>query len=87
MPAQCDICGKTPQVGNTIKRRGKAKYLGGVGRKITGITRRQFRPNLQRLRVATEEGQAKRIWICAKCLRSNRVQKRMKRIIPQPQQA
>ncbi len=34
-----------------MAKRGKPKYLGGVGTKITGITRRKFRPNLQRVRV------------------------------------
>ena len=71
-------------MGNSITRRGKAKYLGGVGRKTTGVTRRQFRPNLQRLRVADGPGASKRMWICAKCLRSGRVQKRVKRQVPQP---
>ncbi|MFP6768662.1 MAG: L28 family ribosomal protein [Planctomycetaceae bacterium] len=47
MGQQCAICGKTPQVGNRVSQRGKAKYLGGNGRKTTGISRRQFKPNLQ----------------------------------------
>ena len=33
MGMQCDVCGKKPAVGNQYTRRGKAKYLGGVGRK------------------------------------------------------
>lgn len=82
MPAKCAVCGKTPQVGNSIARRGKAKYLGGVGRKITGITRRQFRPNLQKIRVTMPNGASKRLTVCAKCLRSGRVRKRVKRVIP-----
>ena len=51
MGMQCDICGKKPVLGNQYARRGKAKYLGGVGRKVTGISRRTFRPNLQRIQV------------------------------------
>jgi large subunit ribosomal protein L28 len=74
-------------LGNSIKRRGKAKYLGGVGRKITGITRRRFHANLQRIRVTLPSGAPARIRVCAQCLRSGRVQKRVKRIIPQPQQS
>ena len=35
-------------MGNRVETRGKAKYLGGVGTKITGITRRKFVPNLQK---------------------------------------
>ena len=45
MGQQCAICGKKPVKGNQYTYRGKAKYLGGVGRKITGGGRRTFRPN------------------------------------------
>jgi len=82
VPAKCDICGKIGQFGNTIKRRGKAKYLGGVGRKITGITRRRFNVNLQELRAELPSGERKRVRVCAKCLRSGRVTKRSKRVLP-----
>ena len=34
-------------MGNHYFRSGKAKYLGGVGRKVRGISRRAFKPNLQ----------------------------------------
>ena len=54
MARTCEICGKGPQMGNQVTIRGKAKYLGGVGTKITGISRRQFKPNLQRVRVTVE---------------------------------
>jgi large subunit ribosomal protein L28 len=82
VPAKCDVCGKTPKFGNTIARRGKAKYLGGVGRKITGITRRHFRPNLQRLRVMLPDGTRMRMTVCVQCIRSGRVSKRVQRVIP-----
>src|SRR5438270_10630345 len=49
MGMQCEVCGKKPVVGNQITWRGKAKYLGGVGRKPTGISKRVFKPNLQTL--------------------------------------
>ena len=39
-----------------MTHRGKAKYLGGVGTKVTGISRRQFRPNLQTVHVTTANG-------------------------------
>ena len=86
MPAKCDMCGKTAARGNSIKRRGKAKYLGGVGRKITGITRRDFRVNLQRVRVQLPDGTRKRVRICVQCLRSGTVTKRTRRVVPQPAQ-
>lgn len=74
----CEICGKSAQMGNTIDTRGKAKYLGGVGTKITGKTRRQFRPNLQRVRVATPGGGAKRMKVCTQCIRSGAIRKAVK---------
>jgi large subunit ribosomal protein L28 len=75
---QCPICGKKPSVGNQIARRGKAKYLGGVGRKPTGISRRLFRPNLQRIHVKVD-GAVQRIRVCVQCIRSGRVQRPQKR--------
>ncbi|MEE2736795.1 MAG: 50S ribosomal protein L28 [Planctomycetota bacterium] len=74
MSCECEVCGKKRSVGNSISRRGKAKYLGGVGKKITGITRRQFRPNLQRLKVVID-GAVRRARVCTQCLRSGRVQR------------
>jgi len=81
--AKCEVCGKGPIFGSSISRRGKAKYLGGVGRKITGITKRRFSANLQRVRVELPDGTRKRMRVCAQCLRSGKVKKRSKRIVPQ----
>jgi large subunit ribosomal protein L28 len=78
MGMQCPICGKKPVKGNQIARRGKAKYLGGVGRKITGITRRRFLPNLQRIQVKVN-GTVQRLRVCVQCIRSGRVQRADKR--------
>jgi len=65
-------------MGNSVTTRGKAKYLGGVGTKVTGITRRQFRPNLQRVHITTKEGVNKSIKVCTRCIRSGAVTKRVK---------
>jgi large subunit ribosomal protein L28 len=78
MGMQCAICGKKPVLGNQIARRGKAKYLGGVGRKITGISRRTFKPNLQRIQVEIN-GETKRARVCVQCIRSGRVKRPVKR--------
>lgn len=75
MARQCEICGKAPMMGNSVETRGKAKYLGGVGTKVTGITRRQFRPNLQRVRVQMPNGGSKRMRVCTQCIRSGAVRK------------
>ena len=73
--AQCEFCDKKPQRGNMIETRGKAKYLGGVGTKITGITRREFRPNLQRIKITTPGGTNKYVRICTRCLKAGIVRK------------
>ena len=39
MARQCATCGKSAQLGNQVTTRGKKKYLGGVGTKVTGISR------------------------------------------------
>jgi large subunit ribosomal protein L28 len=79
MGSQCDICGKKPKLGNQICRRGKAKYLGGVGRKITGISRRTFRPNLQGIQIASSNGTVTRAQVCVQCIRSGNVRRPVKR--------
>jgi large subunit ribosomal protein L28 len=76
---QCAICGKKPVLGNQIARRGKAKYLGGVGRKITGISRRTFRPNLQSIQIAEANGAVRRARVCVQCIRSGMVHRPVKR--------
>ncbi len=75
MARECEVCGKKTQVGNSVETRGKAKYLGGVGTKVTGITRRRFKPNLQRVRVMTTNGTHKSMRVCAQCIRSGAVRK------------
>jgi large subunit ribosomal protein L28 len=79
MAQQCEVCGKKPALGNTVTHRGKAKYLGGVGTKVTGISRRKFRPNLQRVHVSTANGTHKTMRVCAQCIRSGAVIKRIQR--------
>jgi large subunit ribosomal protein L28 len=75
---QCAICGKKPVLGNQYARRGKAKYLGGVGRKVTGISRRVFRPNLQNIQIQIN-GTVRHERVCVQCIRSGRVQRPLKR--------
>lgn len=75
MARVCEICSKRTQMGNSVELRGKAKYLGGVGTKITGISRRKFKPNLQRVHVTTAEGTNKTMRVCVQCIRSGAVKK------------
>jgi len=78
MSRVCIFTGKKTISGRSITRRGKARYLGGVGRKITGITKRKFKPNIQKVR-AVVEGRVRRIKVSAKAIRMGLVQKPQKR--------
>lgn len=74
MSKVCAICGKGPHSGNTISRRGLAKKKGGVGKRITGVSKRTFLPNLQKVR-AVVDGKIETIRVCAKCIRDGKVVK------------
>ena len=78
MGMQCHVCGKKPVVGNQKTYRGKAKYLGGVGKKITGINKRVFKPNLQSIKIA-KEGETVRARVCTQCIRSGKITRPIKR--------
>ncbi len=74
MPRVCYFTGKKTHAGRSISRKGKAKYLGGVGRKTTGITKRKFKANIQRVR-AVVDGKVCRIKVSAKAIRMGLVVK------------
>lgn len=50
MSKRCQVTGKKVVSGNSYALRGIAKKKKGIGLKITGITRRRFRPNLVKKR-------------------------------------
>src|SRR5262249_21945264 len=81
MSKTCEMCGKHTTFGNTIARRGMAKYLGGVGVKKTGVSRRPFEANIQVVRVQYD-GHVRTAKICTRCIKSGKVVKRQKREIP-----
>jgi large subunit ribosomal protein L28 len=81
MARECYFTGKRTRSGRSIARRGKAKYLGGVGRKTTGITRRKFKPNVQIVR-AVVEGKVRRVKVSAKAMRLGVIVKPQKRNWP-----
>jgi large subunit ribosomal protein L28 len=70
----CSICGKRPSAGRTIARRGLAKKKGGVGKKITGVTKRRFLPNLQSIRIILN-GRSKRAKVCTSCIKAGKIKK------------
>ncbi len=74
MSKKCFYCGKKTTTGNSIRRKGLPKKKGGVGLKTTGISKRKFRPNLQRVR-AEVDGKERRVWTCTKCLKKGKVKK------------
>ena len=78
MSRVCFFTGKRTKAGQTISRRGKAKKHGGVGKKVTGITKRKFKPNIQRVR-ALIDGKVCRIKVSAKAIRMGLVVKPPKR--------
>ena len=78
MARVCYFTGRKTRTGRSISRRGKAKYLGGVGKKVTGITNRKFKPNTQKVR-AVVDGRVCRITVSAKAIRNGLVIKPSKR--------
>ena len=78
MGRECYFTGKKTTAGRSYSHRGKAKYLGGVGRKITGKSKRKFKPNIQKVR-ALVDGKVMRIHVSVKAIRNGLVTKPPKR--------
>ena len=57
----CEVCGKRPMVGNNVSH-------------AHNKTKRRFLPNLQKIRVQTDEG-VKRMRVCTSCIQANKVMK------------
>ena len=78
MPRQCPFTGRKTHAGRSISRRGKAKRLGGVGRKVTGKVPRKFKANMQRVR-AVIDGAVVKVNVSAKAIRNGFIVKPAKR--------
>lgn len=61
MAKACDVCGKKPVYGHNISH-------------AHNVTNRRWNPNLQEVRVRINGG-VKRMKVCTRCLRSNKVTK------------
>jgi large subunit ribosomal protein L28 len=61
MSRRCEVCGKKGLYGSRISHSHR-------------VTKRRQYPNLQKVRVRIE-GKIKRIFVCAKCLKANKVEK------------
>ena len=78
MARSCRFTGRRTHTGFTYTTRGKAKYLGGVGIKDTGVTRRKFKANIQTV-TALVDGKPQRVKASTKAIRSGLVVKPLKR--------
>jgi large subunit ribosomal protein L28 len=71
----CVITGRRPVKGSIINRKGQTKKSGGIGTHVTSITKRKFRPNLQKVRIRMANGGTKRVWVSVKALKAGLVTK------------
>ncbi|HML22191.1 MAG TPA: 50S ribosomal protein L28 [Aggregatilinea sp.] len=54
--AKCEVCGKTPQFGHNVSHSNRK-------------TNRQFRPNIQRIKVM-ENGRLVSKYVCTQCIKT-----------------
>ena len=71
----CAITGRRPVKGSIINRKGQSKKSGGIGTHVTSITKRKFRPNLQKIRVKLPNGGTKRLLVSVKAIKAGLVTK------------
>lgn len=83
MPYECHYTGKKTTTGNKKAYGGAKISKGGFGLKTTGVTKRTFKPNLQKVNVVitNEDGSksAKKVYASAHAIRSGLVEKPLKR--------
>jgi large subunit ribosomal protein L28 len=78
MPRVCYFTGARTSVGRKLRYRGKAKYLGGIGRKVTSAEKRTIKPNLQTV-TAVIDGKPKRIKVTTRVIKQGLIVKPVKR--------
>jgi large subunit ribosomal protein L28 len=62
MAKRCEVCGKGPQFGNNVSH-------------ANNRTRRVFNPNLQSIRAKLPQGGARRMKVCASCIKGGKIAK------------
>lgn len=62
MARECYVCGKRPIYGNNVSH-------------ANNKTRRRWLPNLQRMRIVTEEGDNRRVRVCTRCISAGKIRK------------
>jgi len=68
MLKKCALCGKGPQSGKTLVRKGLPKKQGGGGSKIARAIKRKFLPNLQKIRIVIDK-KTQKAYVCTKCMK------------------
>ena len=71
----CAITGRRPVKGSIIHRKGQSKKSGGIGTHVTKVTKRLFRPNLQRIRIRLANGSTKRVLVSVKAIQAGKIVK------------
>ena len=61
MSKMCEICGKKPMVGHNVSH-------------AHNLTKRRFKPNLQRVRVV-RNGRTQKMVVCTSCIKSGNIVK------------
>jgi len=74
----CELTGRGPMKGSIIWRSGKPKKQGGIGTHITGITKRRFLPNLQRVK-AVVDGEVRYVRVSTRAIKKGLIVKAPKR--------
>lgn len=62
MSWKCDICGKGPSVGNRVSHSNRQ-------------TKHVWKPNLQKARIRIDGGKVKKVLVCTKCIKSDKIVK------------
>jgi large subunit ribosomal protein L28 len=78
MSRVCHFTGRRTTAGRSIVRSGKPKRQGGVGLNIRGVSKRKFKPNIQKVR-AVVDGKVTRINVSAKAIKMGLIVKPPKR--------
>lgn len=78
MARVCDMTGVRTVRGKSLRYRGKAKYLGGIGKKVTSSTSRTFKPNLQTVTTMID-GRPVRVRVTTRVIKKGLITKPLKR--------
>ena len=78
MPRVCHFTGARTSVGRKLRYRGKAKYLGGIGRKVTSAAKRTIKPNLQTVTTMID-GKPTRVKVTTRIIKQGLIVKPVKR--------